>query len=256
MHSFTDKELAALKINYRLTTETSSSSIRAADLLDDELLSSYLVQVKEKINAANTAVAASLFTKRYSFAALIALYSMSALNKKISFSLENVSIETLDEADPLWLPAFKFHDLAADQAEEPSRLQWREKIVKQVFAGHMNVLFTSLNKKSKLSKLIMWENLYTYICWMYRSLLDDDQWSSRHGTIEDDFHFIISEAAGSLFGPYHQNPLSRYSKQKQLTESGGTAAQKRQTCCLSYLAGAKGKQCSICPIACKVQCNN
>ena len=255
MSSFTNEEMSALEEKYRFTRQSlpSSLSIQTADLLEDQRLYSYLIQVKEKIEAANTTVAASLFIKRYSFAVLIALYSMSALNKRLDFSLNNVSIETLDEANPLWLPSFRFHDLSVGEADNVNRLKWREEIVKQVFGGHVDPLFTHLKKQSKLSKLIMWENLYTYIRWMYQNLLDDSKLSTQHDIIADDFQYIVKEGTGSLFGSYHRNPFLRYDDPEQLIEKDGKLLQKRKTCCLSYLAGSKGKHCSICPITCKTK---
>lgn len=248
MNSFTDEELAALEKNYRFTLRTNPSplSIQAKKLLDDQQLAAYLLQVKKQTNAANLAVAASLLSKRYSFAVLIALYSMSAFNKRLDFSLDNVCIETLDEADTLWLPAFKFHNLSSSEADHSSRSEWRKAVVEQVFRDHVDVLFPRLTRHSKLSKLIMWENLYTYICWMYRSLLENPQWSDRHGAIAEDFRYIVSEGKGELFGTFHKNPFVRYSPSPSSEQTG----QKRQTCCLSYLAGAKGTRCTICPIAC------
>ncbi|KMY53278.1 hypothetical protein AC623_04130 [Bacillus sp. FJAT-27231] len=253
MNSFTNEEMAALEERYRFTKQAASSSlsIQTADLLEDQRLYAYLIQVKEKIEAANTTVAASLFIKRYSFAVLIALYSMSSLNKKLDFSFKNVCIETLNEADTLWLPSFRFNDLSVEKASSLNRSKWREEIVQQVFSGHVDVLFTHLKKHSKLSKLIMWENLYTYIRWMYQNLLDDPERSTHHDLITEDFHYIVKEGTSSLFGSYHQNPFFRYEDQKELIEKDGKLIQKRKTCCLSYLAGSKGKHCSICPIVCK-----
>lgn len=253
MNLFTDEELAVLEEKYRLTTRANPSplSIQAGDLLEEQQLYSYLKQVKDKIEAANTTVAASLFIKRYSFSVLIALYSMSVCNKRLDFSFQNVWIETLDEEDPLWLPSFRFPHLAASEPDNRNRLEWREEIIQQLFGGHVDILFTHVKKQSKLSKLIMWENLYTYIRWMYHSLLDNPKWADRREALSEDFRYIVEEGAGSLFGSYHQNPLLRCQQSQQLVEKEGIVIQKRQTCCLSYLAGSKGKHCSVCPIVCK-----
>ncbi|MEK4030645.1 MULTISPECIES: IucA/IucC family C-terminal-domain containing protein [Bacillaceae] len=252
MNSFTNEELAVLEEKYRLTTRTASSSltIQANGLLDDQQLCSYLLQVKDKIKAANTTVAASLFIKRYSFAILIALYSMSVLNKRLDFSFRNIWIETLDEEEPLWLPSFRFSHLAADEPGNVDRVKWREEAIQQIFGGHIDLLFTHVKRQSRLSKLIMWENLYTYIRWMYESLLNTPEYHGQHETLANDFHYLVKEGAGSLFGSYHQNPLLRCESSQQRVEKNGTVIQKRKTCCLSYLAGSKGKRCSVCPIDC------
>lgn len=254
MSTFTHKELEILQENYRLTMQTNPAtlSIQTVDLLNEQQLYSYLTQVKEKTKTANLAVAASLFVKRYSFAVLIALYSMSVLNKRIDFSFENVSIETIDETNTLWIPSFKFYSLTLGETVDSSRLKWRDEILRQVFGNHMDVLFSQLYKKCKLSKLIMWENLYIYIQWMYKNLLDDPQYSHHHATIADDLHYILKEGKAPLFGSYQQNPFLKCCHPKQRLEKYDGVNHRRKTCCLSYLVGSKRTYCSICPIVCGV----
>ncbi|MEW9502520.1 iron reductase [Jeotgalibacillus marinus] len=250
MNSFTHEELKVLEKKYRLTVKTKPSvlSIPTVDLLDEQQLYTFLVHLKEKIKSANVMVAASLFVKRYSFAILIALYSMSALNKRVDFSINNISVETLEESDVLWLPSFKLDNLVIEEASDLNRLKWRDDILKQVFADHVDLLFTQINRTTKLSKKIMWENLYIYIRWMYQNLLDDSQFSGFHHTIANDFHYILKKATSSLFGSYDQNPFLIYNNSKQHIEQNNQTVLKRTTCCYSYLVGDKDNFCKICPI--------
>ena len=50
------------------------------------------------IGSPNLKVTASIFVKRYAFLAVIYLYGMTAWNKKLNVSLNNISIQT-EEAD-------------------------------------------------------------------------------------------------------------------------------------------------------------
>jgi ferric iron reductase protein FhuF len=253
MKRFREEELRVFKENFRLTERSSASplSIKAIDLTDEQQLKIYLMKVREKVEAANLTVAASLFIKRYSFAVLVALYAMSVLNKRLNFSAENVSIETLDEADPLWLPSFKFEDLSFEEASDVDRLTWRDNVLKQIFYHHIDLLFTHIMKVCKLSKLIMWENLYVYICWMYEQLLNDPQLHSIHRRIRSDFQYILKEGKGHLFGTYPQNPFLRYDQPEQFNEKDDQEVRIRKTCCFAYLTAMKGKHCKTCPVSCR-----
>ncbi|MFC3886654.1 (2Fe-2S)-binding protein [Bacillus songklensis] len=252
MKQFSDEELKIFKGNFRLTECSNASplSIKAVDLTDEQQLKAYLIKVREKVEAANLTVAASLFIKRYSFAVLVALYSMSVLDKRLNFSVENVSVETLDEEDNLWLPSFKLHDLSIEETSRADRLIWRDDVLKQIFCHHVDVLFTHIMKVCKLPKLIMWENLYVYICWMYEQLLNDSQLHSIHKRIRSDFQYILKEGKGHLFGIYHQNPFLKYDQPDQFSEKDGQEVRIRKTCCFAYLTAMKGKHCKTCPVSC------
>ncbi|MFS1518850.1 hypothetical protein V1503_20660 [Bacillus sp. SCS-151] len=246
MSSFTAEELKILQEEYRLsiTTKPSLFSVYTEDLLDEQMLHNYLVYIKEKTKSANIMVASSLFVKRYSFAVLIALYAMSALSKKVDFSIKNVAIESEEERDTLWQPFFKLNNVSIEDASDRNRIKWRNDILTQIFANHIDVLFSLINKKCKLSMAIMWENLYIYIKWMYEKLLSDSQYNHLHETITDDYIYLLQEGPSSLFGSHDHNPFSKFAKSKHNNQS----TYKRTSCCFSYLVGDQRNFCKICPI--------
>ncbi|MFP3919422.1 IucA/IucC family C-terminal-domain containing protein [Lysinibacillus telephonicus] len=250
MYPFTPNELKVLEDKYRLTFQTNSSplSVQVSHLINDNQAHIYLTTVKEKTKSANLGVAASLFVKRYSFAVLIALYSMSAFNKRINFSIDNLSVETLDESDILWLPSIKFNDINLSPASQENRARWRSEILKEIFANHIEVLFKQLSSVSKLSKIIMWENLYIYIVWMYKNLLADQLYSKSHHNIKEDFDMITAYGESILFGDYKENPFVKFRGTNDCQSILGETVYNRKTCCLSYLTENKGYFCKNCPI--------
>ncbi|MEK9197031.1 IucA/IucC family C-terminal-domain containing protein [Ureibacillus sp. 179-F W5.1 NHS] len=252
MNTFSPDELKILEEKFRFTSLTNSSplSIQISDLLDEAQIHLYLTAIKEKTKAANLGVAASLFVKRYSFAILAALYSMSVLNKRINFSFQNVSIQTLDESDPLWLPSIKFNNIKLSPAPQ-DRENWRNEILTGIFANHIEVLFNQLHQTTKLSKIIMWENIYIYIVWMYKNLLDDHQYSARYLDMKEDFEWIAARGKGILFGSYKDNPFLKFKSTDEALSNLEGPAQDRKTCCLSYLTENKGHFCKTCPIRLK-----
>ena len=197
---------------------------------------------------AGPCVAASLFVKRYSFAVLIALYSMSVMNKRIDFSVDNLSIQTFDETDLIWLPFIKFDRLSFIAAPKEDRVHWRNETLAKIFANHIEVLFDSLTKVTKISKRIMWENLYTYIVWMYTNLLANKAYEHQHAMILDDFNWMTAVGEGNLFGNYFESPFLNYRSTKDSLSILDGTPHKRTTCCLSYLTESKGSFCKNCPI--------
>lgn len=246
----TPNEWTVLEEKYRLTFSTSTSNLssKTSFLLNEEKLKLYLIAVKDVTKAANLGVASSLFAKRYSFSVLIALYSMSVLNKRIDFSTANVSVQTLDESNSLWLPFIKFEHLNLVPASNTDRVSWRNELMTEIFANHIDLLFNCLNKVSRVSKRILWENLYTYIVWMYKDLLSDEKYKHQHSIIKDDFDWITALGKGSLFGKYNDNPFLKFRGSIDRFNLLECTPHKRITCCLSYLTESKGSFCKNCPI--------
>lgn len=224
----------------RLTTEKwdSSLSIETSKLLNESDLKNYLVILQHHIGAANIKVAASIFIKRYAFLSVIYLYTMTTSNKRLNISFGNVSLETKD-SDELWLPFFYFHHLDV-QDLEGNREDWQASSLESLFKEHLSPILSILSSITKVSKLVLWENIAVYIFWLYETVLLEEEISQNVvKRAEEDFHMILSPTSSKLFGEYSENPLARYYK-KEL------ATRKRITCCYSHLTNS-GKYCSTCP---------
>ncbi|MEI4770659.1 IucA/IucC family C-terminal-domain containing protein [Psychrobacillus sp. FJAT-51614] len=226
----------------RLTTEklNSSLSIETSKLMDEYYLKEYLVKLQQHIGAANMKVAASIFIKRYAFLSVIYLYTMTSNNKRLNISFKNVSLETKD-SDELWLPCFYFHHLNV-QALEGNRQDWRASSIEILFKEHISPILNNLSYVTKLSKLVLWENIAVYIFWLYETVLLEEGISQNVvKRAEEDFQSILSPTSNKLFGDYSENPLARYYKGEL-----GTTSRKRITCCYSHLTNSD-KYCTTCP---------
>lgn len=226
----------------RLTTEkmNSSLSVETTKLLDESYLMEYIVSLQHHIGATNIKVAASIFTKRYAFLSAIFLYTMTMNNKRLNISFENVSLETKDSST-LWLPYFYIHHLEVQVLEE-NREQWRANSIEYLFKENISPILNTLSKVTKVSKLVLWENIAVYIFWLYETVILEEEISQNIVTRAlEDLQFIISPTASKLFGDYSENPLARYYK----TELG-TIKRKRTTCCYSHLTKSQ-KYCTTCP---------
>ncbi|TQR16312.1 IucA/IucC family C-terminal-domain containing protein [Psychrobacillus soli] len=237
-----DSKLDKLR-KLRLTTEKIHSplSIGISEIVDDQSISNYLDILSTHIGASNAKVAASLFVKRYSFLTVIYLYAMTAWNEKLNISYENVSLQS-DESDKLWLPNFYFHQLESETLQA-DRDEWRANCIELLFKEHISPILNLLSKTTKVSKLILWENIAVYISWLYETVLTDEPIEIVDRSKED-FQFIMNRAPGHLFGDYNTNPLNRFYREAQGKEV------RRSTCCYSHLTNSN-KYCKTCPRKCK-----
>ncbi|CEG28843.1 IucA/IucC family C-terminal-domain containing protein [Bacillus sp. B-jedd] len=99
---------------YRFSNQPMEGMISAASLLDPVRLETFIGELKTTFQTEFDKVVASVFIKRYAFLAVIALYSMSAWNKKLDLDPENIFIEP-PNGDAKWLPKFYF---ASTETEE------------------------------------------------------------------------------------------------------------------------------------------
>ncbi|WP_158587543.1 IucA/IucC family C-terminal-domain containing protein [Neobacillus notoginsengisoli] len=123
---------------------------------------------------------------------------------------------------------------------DDSRDAFREQALSELFADHIFPLVSQLAKITGVSKLILWENVATYIMWLYETVLADER------NAAGDFDFF-NNAAGALFGNYHRNPMKKFYTEKTYVDDLDEMIRIRQTCCFSYLTGEKAARCKTCP---------
>ncbi|MBO0958956.1 siderophore-iron reductase FhuF [Neobacillus sp. MM2021_6] len=236
----TDQERIQLK-KYRFQASL-NDSVSVAKLLDESFLKDYLKKLAETLGAPNEKVAASIFIKRYAFIAVMALYAMTAWNKKLNVSLENVEMELPIQGEN-WLPSLTLMDSAVEELDaSENRSEWRDRILKDLFAKNIYPIIAQMEKTVRISKLILWENIAIYIFWLYESEWKD----SENANVRDDFRYLLLEAEGQLFGDYHLNPLHKYFTEKTYVEERDEEIRIRKTCCFTYQLPA-GKRCKTCP---------
>ncbi|MCL6572514.1 MAG: (2Fe-2S)-binding protein [Bacillus sp. (in: Bacteria)] len=226
---------------YRLS-ESLLNPFNVVDLQDEGFLRDFIKNLADTIGAPTEKIAAPIFIKRYAFLAVISLYAMSAWNKKVDVSLENVSMENFDSGKEPWLPLFSLTDGRFEDWNGENRDLWRKTILKDLFANNIYPIIEKLEKTFQISKLILWENIAVYLFWLYENELKD----SGNENVENDFRYLILEAEGQLFGPYHLNPFHKYFGEKMYSEEWDKEIRIRKTCCFSYQLPA-GKRCKTCP---------
>ncbi|MFC0470376.1 siderophore-iron reductase FhuF [Halalkalibacter kiskunsagensis] len=225
--------------------EGDSLTIPIRELTNNVLLKNYMDRVQQKLNAPNLMVAASMFAKRYSYLIVVpALYSFSALNKRVNVSIDHVSLEPSGSKE-YWLPELYLMDqTVVSPSTIKEREELREQVITELFADHLNVIWEELSKIGKIPKQTLWENTAIYLFWLYETLLDKDFPELTRKRIKDDFHYLLYNADSSLFGNYNRNPITKFFHDKQMMD--GSMVRKRRTCCFSYESETR-KMCKTCP---------
>jgi siderophore-iron reductase FhuF len=234
-----DKFLAEFQLKKYRFNPSLEHSFNVANLLDESFLKDFLKKLSVTIGAPSEKVAASIFIKRYAFLAVMSLYTMTAFNKRLNLSLENVKMELAKQGKD-WLPGISLKDATVQDWDGNDRSQWCAGILKDLFANNLYPLISQLEKTVGISKLILWENIAVYLFWLYETEL-----KGYHQAAED-FHSLISEAEGKLFGHYNLNPLQEYFAEKTYLEEWDAEVRVRKTCCFTYQLPA-GKRCKTCP---------
>jgi ferric iron reductase protein FhuF len=230
---------------FRLSEELNEEalSIEVDSLLSGEM-ENYIRKVMVGIGAPNETVTASMIMKRYAFFAAMALFTMSHSDRRLNIRTSNVTLVSHYEEE-LWLPKFYLKDLGFETVSG-DRQAWREQYVRDLFANHVYLLMDQLSKITKISKLILWENIAVYLFWLYESVLDESN-EERKKIMKEDFRYLFYEAPGSVFGAYHHNPLTKYDSEKVYNPVTEKYIRYRKTCCFSYKLEGSHKRCSTCP---------
>jgi siderophore-iron reductase FhuF len=230
--------------HYRLCVKPMESelSIPCSHFSEEAQLRNYLVKVQEKIKAPNLTVAASMFSKRYSYAIIVPLlYSMSVFHKRLNERMDNCYLETDDEAEN-WLPYLRLVDRNCYPMEKRDE---RDKGIEAIFKNNINIVWNNLVKVTSISKAILWENTATYVFWIYEKTIKETNGTFKK-LIQDDYHYVVKEASGTLFGE-KENPLYAFFSEKSREGKAQELIRKRKTCCLYHLVDSKGNFCSTCP---------
>ncbi|MGM0753697.1 MAG: siderophore-iron reductase FhuF [Bacillota bacterium] len=250
MNALTQEQWATLE-KYRFHKEWSPAfkGEEASSFLDEQGMKSYLTDRVASIGTDDLKVAASLFMKRYAFIAAMGLMAMTYWNKKLNLKPENLILLDGDK-NGLWMPQFYIKDASVTEFTSHEE---KVKFIRSIFQGHLDKVIQSLKKTTKLSNLILWENIAVYVFWIYENddfLLSEGMKKQR----DEQFHHLLLDENSQWFGRYHRNPLARYYSGKVNVEGVTEKVRVRKTCCFSYrLENGEQYRCKTCPQTCRVK---
>ncbi|HWO77129.1 MAG TPA: IucA/IucC family C-terminal-domain containing protein [Bacillus sp. (in: firmicutes)] len=248
----TEEELEELS-RFRLIPEPKQVDLRfsAEDIMNEHTIRPILKKIKERIEAPNFLVTASILMKRYAFLPVIYLYAFTKWDKILMIDPKHIYIEDA-EKNGIWLPEFRFESIHIKTFPADSRELYRKEAFTELFRNHIYKVITILHQETKVSKIVLWENMSVYLFWMYELLMEEEPDVSEQAY--SDYQYIFQQAEGAVFGAYKKNPLTSFNSEKVRIEEYDAMIRIRKTCCYSYmlLKDSESAHCKTCPVKCKL----
>lgn len=193
------------------------------DLFDESVRDQHFTRLMTDFGSPTKAHAASMTVKRIGYAAALMIYAR--MKHGVSISPTECKLITIQEesTNASWLPVYSFPLATAELGL--STVAW---ITKELYAKTLVPLLELFAKEKGISRVVLLENIFTYIKWIFISILQD------HPTFRQLLKTPVSE-----YGVRKQHPLALYE-----CEPGGT----RKTCCLYYQTQGAVKPCKTCPL--------
>ncbi|MGZ9584047.1 IucA/IucC family C-terminal-domain containing protein [Paenibacillus marinisediminis] len=237
MFRLTDEQVAAIQrfqIQVVDSDHSASESVvmTVQEALTEEGSSRLLTMVKQAMRAPTNAVAASIWIRWYGFmlAGLLGLYS----TQHIRFVGELADIGMVAEGTTMSFT------VPRDAFVEDRELE-RSEALRQLLDRYGHPVVNGIYRFGGVSRLILWENVWGYVLWMYTQLMGEQ--SSREQA-EEDLGFLLQD---ELWKPnLAHSPFKRFLNGQAPMESMQTY--KRVTCCL-YKELPDTNKCPYCPHA-------
>ncbi|MCK1992968.1 hypothetical protein GW626_05230 [Peribacillus muralis] len=196
----------------------------------DELI----LYAQARTGAETPKIAISMWFRRYAFFITAQLYMVS--KHRLAWEGKLGDIDVLDDPDDIhWQPFFLL-----------KKNRWRNVTEKESSAALHSILsrfggdvIGPLSKTTKISKLVLWETIWSYVVWMYSELLKQTDKKTR---VETDIKCLLEDEV--WLNIERRSPFKRFIGGKTVPESMNPY--RRMTCCLYYRIEGQEK-CTYCP---------
>ncbi|WP_332604923.1 IucA/IucC family C-terminal-domain containing protein [Acinetobacter sp. ESBL14] len=220
--------------------------IEVSMLLDHERCEKLLFELTPVIHSPSIKITASLLSKRYAFLATASsLYAMTVFNKGIDFSADNCFLDFSFE-QRLWRSKMPVKDLSYSLPHD-HRAQWREDIVKKIFADNLAQVWQVFVDVSKVNPRILWENTAVRVFSLYEKRIQKINNCAVQRNLQEDFRYLLEQAPPEVFG-LSDNPLKRFNFKKIRVVETDEEVRYRKSCCFYYKASDPVEYCSTCPL--------
>lgn len=199
------------------------NTVTLHDFLNESLRDQHFDRLINKFGSPSKAHAASMTVKRIGYVAALMIYARIKHSVFISPNECKFITTSEESSNASWLPTYSF-PLETDELRQ-STIEW---ITNELYAKTLVPLVEQFAKEKGISRVVLYENIYTYIKWIFISKLQDDF----------TFQQLLMIPARE-YGARKQHPLALYER-----ELGSF----RKTCCLYYQTTNAVKPCKTCPL--------
>ena len=221
-------QVAALERFSVYVDEQSNVFSSVADVLS-ESGSDKLFELVQRLSGAPTAtVATSVYMRRHGFFIAAQLHVLSEYNLLWAGDLKDVSLVIENDTILFSVPSDGFRNE-----------QNREQEIRFILETYGHPVVDYLSKRTKIAKLILWENIWGYVLWMYSMLLEENS-----SVAQQDLDVLLEDETWKP--AMRRSPFKQYLNNKQALDA--MANYKRLTCCL-YKELPNTDKCPYCPLA-------
>ncbi|WP_172373677.1 hypothetical protein [Sporosarcina jiandibaonis] len=202
--------------------------LSAADALSDSGSKLLFEKIHSMTGTSTNAVSASVYLRRYGFFIAAQLHIMSEHNLLWTGELDDISLFTNSDTILFSIPSKGFRNV-----------QNRGEDIRFILEKYGHPVVTYFSKQAKISKLILWENIWGYVLWMYSMLLQENSPSAQY-----DLTVLLDDETWKP--AMRRSPFKQFIKNQPAVDA--MANYKRMTCCL-YKELPSTEQCPYCPLA-------
>ena len=221
MQSAVSKDMSA---NFRWQTDQQVlDRFTLVDLFDENTRDEHLNRLMTEFGSPTRGHAASMTAKRIGYLAALMIYAR--IKHSVSIKPDQSEFISIEEtsAKAGWLPVYSF-PLETAERSQPD-MEW---ITKELYAKVLVPLVELLAKEKGISRAVLFENIYTYIKWIFNSILCDT------AAIQQ----LVDIPSGE-YGNVRRHPIATYVSENR---------DIRKTCCLYYQTQGAAKPCKTCPL--------
>ena len=221
------EQIAALQRFNVHIGEQATTFLSMADVLSESGSDKLFETTQSLLDAPTTTVAASIYMRRHGLFIAAQLHVISEHNLFWAGDLKDVMLFIIDDAILFSVPSTDFRPVKN-----------REEDIRFILESYGHPIVDYLSKRAKISNLVLWENIWGYVLWMYSMLLQENS-SLSHS----DLNLLLED---EIWKPtMRRSPFRHYIKNQPALDA--MAQYKRSTCCL-YKELPNTDKCPYCPL--------
>lgn len=221
------EQLAGLERFSMCVNDQPTDSMSIEKILSDAGSTNLFKIIHTEMGAPTDAVAASIFMRRFGFFIVAQLHMISKFDLLWTGKLEDISL-VIDEGNMSFsIPSHSFRTI-----------QDRESDIRFLLEQFGHPVVDYLSMRAHISKLILWENIWGYVIWMYSMLFQEISTSA-----QNDLAILLNDETWKP--QLRRSPFKQFLQNEPVLEA--MANYKRTTCCL-YKELPNTDKCPYCPL--------
>ncbi|MFS0690793.1 hypothetical protein AB1K89_16270 [Sporosarcina sp. 179-K 8C2 HS] len=227
MPKLNDEHIASLE-RFGIFLNRQSDALSNAQAILSETASTELFSEIQTLTGAKTdAVAASIYMRRHGFFMAGLFHMLSKFDLLFIGKLEDVSLFIEKGTIQFAILPDSFEDA-----------QNRHEAIRFILEQYGHPVVEYMGKRAHVSKLILWENVWGYVLWMYSMLLNEDCPAA-----QSDLDFLLEDETWKP--QMRRSPFKQYLQNEEALAA--MSNYKRTTCCLLKELPDTEK-CPYCPL--------